>query len=228
MLLLEAVKFFGIKLIDVKDFWELVSRFSFNMLISIIIVRFIYYPTSWKKAYLFTYVLFSIIVFFLCHLLSNVKLGLGFALGLFAIFGIIRYRTSTIPIKEMTYLFIIIGISVINALANKKVSYAELLFTNFAIVIATFGLEKFWLTSQRELSKSILYEKIELIKPDRRAELVTDLKERTGLNIHRVQIGQLDFVKDTANVRIYYTEDPEEIKRAMEHAGDETGNTDSL
>ena len=199
-------KFFGIKVIDTEDFIELVCRFAFNLLITGIIVRYIYYPIAKRKDYLFTYLLFSIIVFFLCHLLSNVKIGLGFALGLFAIFGIIRYRTNPIEIKEMTYLFIIIGISVINALANKKVSYAELVFTNLMVLAITFFLEKIWLL-RHETRKRITYEKIELIKPENHKLLMQDLRERTGLNIHRIQIKRINFLRDTARIWIFYYAD---------------------
>ena len=152
--------------------------------------------------------LISVTVFFLCFLLENVKLELGFALGLFAIFGIIRYRTDPIPIKEMTYLFIVIGVSVINALANKKISHSELLFTNFIIVAVAYGLEKIWLL-KHESRKTITYEKIELILPEKREELLEDLKVRTGLNITRVEIRKLDFLRDTALLRIFYFEDEE-------------------
>ncbi|MBN2520578.1 MAG: DUF4956 domain-containing protein, partial [Bacteroidales bacterium] len=140
-----SIQVFGIDLIDVPDFFELIVRFAFNILVTVIIVRYLYYPIAKRKDYLFTYILISTVVFLLCFLLDNVKLQLGFALGLFAIFGIIRYRTNPIPIKEMTYLFIIIGISVINALANKKVSYTELFFTNAVVIFVTYGLEKIWL-----------------------------------------------------------------------------------
>ena len=199
-------KLFGIRLIDINDFAELLIRFSFNFIIVVWLVRYIYYPITRRKDYLFTYLLFSVIVFFLCQLLSSVKLGLGFALGLFAIFGIIRYRTDPIPIKEMTYLFIVIGIAAINGLANKKISFAELMFTNIVVVGITYGLEKIWLLKS-ESRKTIEYEKIELIKPENHALLMEDLKERTGLNIHRFEIGRLDFLRDTARIRVYYYED---------------------
>ena len=199
-------KLFGIRLIDINDFAELLIRFSFNFIIVVWLVRYIYYPITRRKDYLFTYLLFSVIVFFLCQLLSSVKLGLGFALGLFAIFGIIRYRTDPIPIKEMTYLFIVIGIAAINGLANKKISFAELMFTNIVVVGITYGLEKIWLLKS-ESRKTIEYEKIELIKPENHARLMEDLKERTGLNIHRFEIGRLDFLRDTARIRVYYYED---------------------
>ncbi|MCI5057143.1 MAG: DUF4956 domain-containing protein [Flavobacteriales bacterium] len=196
-------KIFDIKIIDAEDFTELIFRFAFNLIVSLIIVRSIYYPSAKKKEYLFTFLALGTITFFLCHLLSNVKLGLGFALGLFAIFGIIRYRTNPIPIKEMTYLFLVIGMSVINGLANKKVSYVELLFTNVAMLTLIYFLNKLVLL-KGERKKIITYEKIELIKPENNDKLLSDLKERTGLNIHRVEVGRIDFLKDTAQVRVFY------------------------
>jgi hypothetical protein len=172
-------------------------------MVCFIIVKVLYYNTSRRKDYLFTYFLISSVIFLLCFLLENVKLELGFALGLFAIFGIIRYRTTTIPIKEMTYLFIIIGLSVINALANKKVSYAELIFTNLAIVAIVYGLERIWLL-KHEGSKRIIYEKIDLVKPENYNLMLTDLIERTGLEINRAEVGKINFLRDTAEVKIYY------------------------
>jgi len=200
------MEFLGSPVFDAKDFWKLVVKTSLNLFVVTLIVRYIYYPITKNKDYLFTYLLISLTVFVLCILLDNVKLQLGFALGLFAIFGIIRYRTDPIPIKEMTYLFLVIGISVVNALANKKISYAELLFANSLIVFITFGMERIWLL-KHESRKNITFEKIELILPERKEELLADLKERTGLNITRVEIRNVDFLRDTANLRIFYFED---------------------
>ncbi len=204
--LLASIRIFDIKLINWEDFIELIVRFSFNLAVSVVLVRVLYYQTSKRKDYLFTFLLISTTVFLLCFLLESVKLELGFALGLFAIFGIIRYRTMQIPIKEMTYLFILIGIAVINALCGKKVSYAELALTNFIIIALTYGLERVWLL-KHESSKLILYEKIELIKPDRYDDLLKDLIERTGLPINRVEVGKINFLRDTAQVIIYYYND---------------------
>lgn len=204
--ILASVEIFGIEVIDVVDFVELVLRFSFSTLVVVIAVRWLYYPTAKRKDYLFTYVLIGAVTFLLCFLLNNVKLQLGFALGLFAIFGIIRYRTNAIPIKEMTYLFLVIGISVINALANKKVSYAELVFTNFAILLVAFLLEKVFLL-RHESTKTILYEKIDLIHPSRRAELIKDIEKRTGIKVNRIEIGRINFLRDTARIKIHYWEE---------------------
>lgn len=196
---------FGIELIDKVDFWELVVRFMFNMLVVFIGVRWIYYPRTKRKDYLFTYIIISAVIFLLCFLLDNVKLQLGFALGLFAIFGIIRYRTDAIPIKEMTYLFLVIGVSVINALANKKISYAELIFTNFVILFICFLMEHVF-SLKHESTKSILYEKIDLIRSGRRPELIKDLEERTGLKINRIEVGRINFLRDTVKINIFYYE----------------------
>lgn len=202
---MESIEFFGIQLIDLNDFFELLVRFGFNMLMVSIVIRYLYYPVTKRKDYLFSYLLISVIIFLLCYLLENVKLELGFALGLFAIFGILRYRTDTIPIKEMTYFFVVIGISVINALSNKKVSYAELIFTNISIVFIVFLVEKVFLL-KHETCKLVNYEKIDLIKPEKREELLKDLKERTGLNINRIEIGKIDFLRDIVRISIFYYE----------------------
>jgi cell division protein FtsW (lipid II flippase) len=197
--------FFGIEFFDKEDFWELVIRFFFNLTFILLIAKYLYYNATRRKDYLFTYILISVVVFMLCFLLDNVKLQLGFALGLFAIFGIIRYRTQQIPIKEMTYLFLVIGVSVVNALSNSKISYAELLFANIGLFAIAFVLEKTW-HLKHESRKNIDYEKIELIKPENRALLIADIEERTGLKINRLEVGRIDFLRDTARIRIYYYE----------------------
>jgi hypothetical protein len=131
---------------------------------------------------------------------------MGFALGLFAVFGILRYRTEAIPIRQMTYLFIVIGISMINALSNKSVSIFEVLFTNGLITLITYLIDRLWFQTIEE-KKNIVYEKIELIKPENKQELIKDLKERTGLPIHEVKVEKIDFLRDTAAVTIYYNRD---------------------
>ena len=209
LILLDSVEFLGTPLFDSKGFWKLLVKTAFNLIIITLIIRYIYYPVTKNKDYLFTYFLISMTVFMLCVLLDNVKLQLGFALGLFAIFGIIRYRTDPIAIKEMTYLFLVIGISVVNALSNKKISHAELLFANFMIVFITYGMERIWLL-RHETRKNITYEKIDLIVPERREELIADLKSRTGIDVIRVEIRRIDFLRDTVNLRIFYYEEDSE------------------
>lgn len=209
----------SIKIIDVHDFIELALRFSLNTLVIILLVRWLYYSTCRRKDFLFTFILIATVVFLLCFLLESVKLQIGFALGLFAIFGIIRYRTDAIPIKEMTYLFIVIGVSVINALTSTGTSLVDLIFTNAVIILITAGLEKLWLLKS-ESQKVIIYEKIELIKPVNREELIRDISERTGIKkINRLDTGKIDFLKDTCIITIYY--DSNEIQSG---AYDQNGN----
>lgn len=197
---------FSMELWDGEDFLKLLVRFVINTAFVLVLVRYVYYPVARRKDFLFTYILISLAVFLLCFMLENVKLELGFALGLFAIFGIIRYRTDPIPIKEMTYLFIVIGLSVMNALVNKKISFAEMAFANAAIVAATYGLEHVWLL-RHESQKTVVYENIELVKAHRKDELHADLEQRTGLKINRIEVAKMDFLRDTANLLIYFYED---------------------
>lgn len=204
----KPANFLDIKLYD-DDFIKLAFRFLINLIAILLIARTIYYPLAKRKDYLFTYIMISILVFFICFTLKKFELGLGMALGLFAIFGIIRYRTDPIPIKEMTYLFIVIGISVINALANKKMSYAELLLTNSIIVFATYGMERLWLL-KHESRKVITYEKIDLIVPENHVLLKEDLEKRTGLKINRLEIGKINFLNDTAQIFIHYYADEQD------------------
>jgi len=200
---LAQVKIFDIKLINVEDFSQLLIRLGFNLLVVFIIIFFLYAKNSRRKDFYFSYFAISLTVFTMCFLLESVKLELGFALGLFAIFGIIRYRTDAIPIKEMTYLFVVIGVSVINALSNKKVSYLELVFTNIIIVTALWGLEKILMLKQ-EGSLNITYERIENIKASNSAELLQDLEARTGMKIKRYEIVEVNFLRDIAKIRIFY------------------------
>jgi hypothetical protein len=206
ILLLEKIKLFEIEIIDFGSFIELIVRFGVNTGVLLLLVRWLYYSNTRRKDYLFTFMIIGSIIFLLCYLLGSVKIQIGFALGLFAIFGIIRYRTDQIPIKEMTYLFLVVAISAINALVNKKISVAEIFFSDVAIVFLTYGFEKLWLL-KHESVKEIVYEKIDLIKPDRYNELVTDLQERTGIAvIKRVEVGKIDFLRDVCRLRIHYEE----------------------
>lgn len=189
-----------------KDVYTLLYRLVLNFIFITVIVRFIYYPRTKRKDYLFTYFLISLITFFLCFALKKFDIGIGMGLGLFAIFGIIRYRTNPIDIKEMTYLFVVIGISVVNALATKEISIVEILILNCFVVILTGGLEYVWLL-KHETRKTIVYEKIDLIKPEHYDEMLKDIENRTGLKINRFEVGKINFLNDTASVMIYYFDD---------------------
>jgi hypothetical protein len=189
-----------------SDFYNLIMKFGFNLVFLTIIIRFLYYSKTKRKDYLFTYYLIGTITFFLCFGLKKFGIDTGMGLGLFAIFGIIRYRTDAIEIKEMTYLFLIIGISVVNALINGSMSVGEVLLINISVVVITYVLEFMWLM-KHETRKTITYERIDLILPEKYEEMKADLQNRTGLNINRFDIGKIDFLNDTALVRIYYFDD---------------------
>lgn len=199
----EELKFLGMKLINTEDFVSLLVRFSMNLVVILAIVIGLYAKNSRRKDFYFSFIAVSILIFLLCFLLANVKMELGFALGLFAIFSIIRYRTDSIPIKEMTYLFVVIVVSVINALANKKISYAELIMTNLLIVGLLYILEKI-LHLRQEIMYTVLYEKIENVQAGKEDELLADLKLRTGKNIKRFQIERIDFLRDVAYINIFF------------------------
>lgn len=204
---MEELEFLSTPLLDVFDMSQLVVRFLFNTLVVWVIIHFLYYRKSCRRDYYFTFSLISISIFFLIFLLGSVKIKIGFALGLFAIFGIIRYRTESMPVREMTYLFVIIAISVINAL-SVTLSYAELLLTNLIFVVSIWLFESnHWL--KHVSFKLITYDKIELITPQMRQALITDLEERTGLDIVKVEVGTIDFLHDTAILKVYYRAEPE-------------------
>ncbi|MBP7409872.1 MAG: DUF4956 domain-containing protein [Flavobacteriales bacterium] len=212
-------KLFGMPLFH-TDMWELLFKFGVNTLVLFVLIRLIYYPIHRKKDYLFTYFLFNILIFFLCVLLNSVKLSIGFAFGLFAIFGVLRYRTEQISIKDMTYLFSVIAIAVINALASKKVSVAELIFTDGMILLVTYALEHLWLT-RHEAVRLLIYERIDLIKPENRTALYEDLHKRLGVTVSRIEIGKIDLLRDTAQLRVFYFEDEQGHASFTEMAGDD-------
>jgi hypothetical protein len=184
---------------------NLIIRFGFNLSVAFIIIKLIYQRDHNNNDFVFTYFMFNSLIFFFASILGSITINMGFAFGLFAVFAILRYRTDPIPIKEMTYLFIVITIGVINALSGDEVSFGALLFTNTALVGLTYFLEKYW---QNNLlaSMNIDYEKIENVKPQNHEALLADLKERTGLNIQDFQFSRMNFLRDTVRIKIYYKE----------------------
>lgn len=187
-----------------KDLIEINDSFLISLAINtaaiLILILLIYYPNYRKPDYIFTFVLFNIIIFLLTFVLNEVKISMGAAFGLFAVFSMLRYRTAGISMKDMTYLFIFIGIGLISAI---QLEYSELGIILGIIIIFTFIMDGN-IFFRREFSKSIQYERIELIKPEYEAELIEDLRKRTGLKIHRISVGGIDFLKDTAKIKVYY------------------------
>ena len=205
----KATTAIGLQWFD-EDFYLLLIRLCVNVVFITILIRFLYYAKTKRKDYLFTYYLIGTITFFLCFGLKKLDIDTGMGLGLFAIFGIIRYRTDAIEIKEMTYLFLIIGLSVVNALASNQLSIAEMALINVFMVVLTYVLEFLWLM-KHETRKTINYERIDLITPDKAAEMKRDIEGRTGLSINRFEIGKIDFLNDTAQVRIFYYAEEQEF-----------------
>ena len=184
---------------------SLIIRFSFNLFVAFIIIKLIYHRDHQGNDFVFTYFMFNSLIFFFAYLLGNIDINMGFGFGMFAVFAILRYRTDPIPIKEMTYLFIVITIGVINALSNTDVSFTSLLFTNIVLVVLTLVLEKYW-QNNLLISRNVVYEKIENIKPENHHVLLSDLKERTGLDIIRFEVRRTNFLRDTVNIRVFFKE----------------------
>lgn len=200
---LDVPSFMGAAIYDQQGVVNLLIRFLFNLLIGWILVHFCYYRKARRKDWYLTFVLFSSSMFLLIFLMESVKLEVGFIFGLFAIFGMIRYRTEAVPVREMTYLFIIISMSVMNGLAMTA-SIAELVLANVLILALCFVAEAI-MGRHFTTAKIILYDKIELIQPEKRAELIADLKQRTGIeDIEGVEIGHIDYLRDVAYVKMYY------------------------
>ncbi|HRI56009.1 MAG TPA: DUF4956 domain-containing protein [Anaerolineae bacterium] len=192
---------------------NLILGASLNLLVALIVVRFIYYPGTQDKNYVFTFLAFNTVIYFVLGMLTNATLSVGVGFGLFAIFSVLRYRTDEIPIREMTYLFVIIALPVMNSMLMAAGSVAELLAANTFVIAVIFVLEKGW-GFHFESSKKIIYERIELITPANRAALLADLRQRTGLPVKRVITGRIDFARDTTEITIFY--DEPKLKRSKQ------------
>ena len=211
---------------------ELAIRFFLNLLVCWVIVGLFYYRKSRRRDYYFTFMVFSTAMLMLLYIMGNVEVGVGLTLGLFAIFGVIRYRTETVPIREMTYLFVIIAIAAMNGLAplyrvvgvssdtpHYALDWGATLVTVLSNLLVV-GL--IWVLESEKLlhhtsTKLVLYDRIELIVPERRAELIADLEKRIGVKVDNLEVGHVDFLKDAAFIKIYYT-----------LGKDETGSIDQI
>ena len=190
---------------DMADFLPMILRFVFNTAAVWVLTHWLYFPKSRRREYYFTFMLMSISVFFLICLMGGTKIKIEFALGLFAIFGIMRYRTESMPVREMTYLFMIIALSVINGLAA-NLDCLSLASVNLLFILMTCLFENIKVKGSMAV-KMIQYDRIELIKPERYDELLADLKERTGLDIVKLEVGGIDFLRDMSVIKIYYHSD---------------------
>ena len=202
----DSLRFLGIKLINTSDFFELLLRLVLNSLVVYVLTKKIYMKRNGNSSFFFGYNAIALITFLLCFLLSSVKLELGFALGLFAIFAIMRFRTGTIPIKEMTYLFVTIGLAVINALANKKVSYAELFFSNIVVVYGVWMLELFLQKNRREKTQSLtlILGNIEEATQWDNLQMTKHLENVVGQKINDYKIKKMNHPNDSMEITVYF------------------------
>ena len=184
---------------------EILLSFGFNFLVVIAIVRGIYYPKTKDRDYIFTFLAFNTIIFFVLRLLSSIDLSVGFGFGLFAIFSVLRYRTKPIPIREMTYLFVIIALPVMNSILINENGFEQLLIANLLIILVLYAIEQGW-GFQFVSRKRITYEKIDLIQPENHQLLLEDLRQRTGLPVTGFEIGSINLLRDTAKIDVFYKE----------------------
>jgi len=194
--------FQNINWVDLPGLLEMLCRFALNIAVVWVVVHFFYYPKSRRRDYYFTFLLFAVCIFMLIYLMDGAKMKIGAALGLFAVFGIIRYRTESVPIREMTYLFFLVALSVVNGMAQ-KLSIAELGVANLLFVLAVLVAESN-LLAKHVSCKYVKYDNIALILPEKRDELIADLEARLGVKVLNVEVGSVDFLKDSALVKVYY------------------------
>lgn len=195
-------------------------RFGINLFVIFVLVRLLYYPLRKNRDFLFTFFLFNIINFLICFLLSSAKLKMGFAFGLFAIFSILRYRTVTVPVREMGYFFISVTLGIINALTTSEQGMVMLVIANLVILSVAWIIDhKIRVT--HENYKEVIYDRIDLISPEKRDEMIKDLRQRTGLNIHRVEFSKIDFFKDTARIFVFYNDYRNDAEVAVGEGGDD-------
>ena len=183
-----------------------IAGFCVNFLFAYIIIRYIYYPRQEGHTYLFTFLAFNAVVYFIMGLFTSVEISVGAGFGLFALFSVLRYRTETVPIHEMTYLFLMVALPILNSVLLTQGAYEMMILINVVITGIVWALEKGWGFQQELHSKEIVYEKIDLVHEDNREAMIADLRERTGLHVVKVEIDRIDYLRDRVNGRIYYTD----------------------
>lgn len=199
---------------------ELLLGFIVNLTVSIVIVRFIYYPLRHDKNDVFTFVAFNTVIFFVMTYLANAQLSVGVGFGLFAIFSVLRYRANAISTREMTYLFIVIALPVMNSVLMSQREWANLAVTNLIVIIVLFVLEQGW-GFRYEGYKVVKYDRIDLLKPEKHAVLLDDLRHRTGLPLTRFEVGRINLVEDTVNLYVYFEEPRKRDRVRDSHLGGE-------
>ncbi|MGJ8655469.1 MAG: DUF4956 domain-containing protein [Akkermansiaceae bacterium] len=209
-------EFINIPLYD-DDLIKLAFRFLHNIIFLTLVFRFAWYPYHKDREFAFAAIMLNVVVFFICFTMKKLELSIGMGLGLFAIFGVLRYRTETIRTKDLTYLFIVVGIAIINSLSNKKTSYAELLAVNSIILFSAIigellirkSVTKITTTKkpQRQRKQTVLYNKLELLAPERKQDLLTDLRQTTHLPVTHTSISHIDLPNQQATLTIWLEPD---------------------
>jgi hypothetical protein len=202
-----------------EDLPTFLASAAFNFAVAFVIVRFIYYPVTQDKRYVFSFLSFNTLIYFVLQFLTSSELSVGVGFGLFAIFSVLNYRTDEMPIREMTYLFAVIALPVVNSFISSDDALAQIAIANAAVVAVLYVLEKEW-GFHFESSKKLTYEVIANIRPENYNALIEDLQGRTGLSVKRVEIGRLDFLRDTAQLRIFYDEPAHDARVRSDMRGD--------
>jgi hypothetical protein len=186
--------------------------FVVNFIVAFIIIRFIYYPKKSGQHFVFTFLAFNTIVYFIMGLFTSIELSIGAGFGLFALFSILRYRTETVPIREMTYLFIMVALPILNSVLFDSGEFTKVFIIDVLVILSIWILEDGWGFKKGVIQKEVRYERIDLVKAGREEEMIEDLKKRTGLNIIDVNIDKIDFLRDVAEIRIFYTKGAADLK----------------
>lgn len=189
----------------ISDLALYAAGFILNLLAAFVIVRFIYYPRGRNNNYVFTFLAFNAVIYFIMGLFTSVELSIGAGFGLFALFSILRYRTETVPIREMTYLFVMAVLPLLNSVLWSFARYDEMLIANILVILTILGLDRAWGFRREQHQMDVIYEKIDLIQHERKEEMLADLRRRTGLNVSDAEVLSINFLRDTAEVRITYS-----------------------
>lgn len=202
---MEDLYVLDIRLLDLHALKETAFKFVFNFITAFVLARFLYYRLHKKREYFFTFLLFNVLIFFVCLLLNSVRIKMGFAFGLFALFGLLRYRTGSLPLKEMTYLFAVIVIAVVNALMNERISIVEILFFN-AVIIGVTALTEHYLGEPDLAESRVKYNNITLLLSGNTDDILQDLRAKTGLPVKKFTVEEFDTTKNTVEIKILYSE----------------------
>jgi hypothetical protein len=181
-----------------------IAGFILNLLSAFIIVRLVYYPRGCNNNYVFTFLAFNTVIYFIMGMFTSVELSIGTGFGLFALFSLLRYRTETVPIREMTYLFVMAALPILNSVLWGIQQYDKMLLVNVLVILTIWILDRAWGFHREQHQMNVKYEKIELIRREKREEMLADLKERTGLNVQDFEVLKINFLRDVAEIRITY------------------------